>query len=119
MENATSDRKVGKPLLWRGLGRLPLFLKNKYLISFAAFCIVLLFLDKNDFFTQFERRKELRELERSRAHYTTQIATERKELEALKSNPATVEKYAREKYLMKRDNEELFIIPEKPSGTKN
>ena len=103
----------------RFLNHIPAFLKSKYLISFAAFCIVLLFLDKNDFFTQLDRRKELRELQQSKRYYTTQIATERKELEALKTNPATVEKYAREKYLMKRDNEELFIIPEKPDNGKN
>lgn len=101
------------------LNHIPSFLKSKYLISFAAFCIVILFLDKNDFFTQFERRKELKELQQSKRYYTTQIATERKELEALKTNPATLEKYAREKYLMKRDNEELFLIPEKPDNGKN
>ena len=48
----------------------------------------------------------------------TQIASERKELEALKTNPATLEKYAREKYLMKRDNEDLFMIPEKPDNQR-
>jgi cell division protein FtsB len=105
------------------LTHIPGFLRNKYFISFAAFCIVVLFLDKNDFFTQYERRKELRELQQSKQYYTTQIATEHKELEALKTNPATVEKLAREKYFMKRDNEELFLIPEKPDpapgGRKN
>ena len=96
------------------LTHIPAFLKNKYLISFAAFCVVVLFLDKNDFFTQLDRRKELRNLQQSKRYYTTQVAAERKELEALKSNPATLEKYAREKYLMKRDNEEIFLVPEKP-----
>jgi len=95
---------------------IPAFLKNKYLISFAAFCVVVLFLDKNDIFTQLDRRNELRELQQSKRYYTTQIAAERKELEALKTNPATLEKYAREKYLMKRDNEELFLISEKPDN---
>ena len=84
---------------------------------------MLLFLDKNDFFAQFDRRKELRELEQSKAYYTREIASERKELEALKTNPATLEKYAREKYYMKRDNEEIFLVPEKseitPAETKN
>ena len=103
----------------RFLNHIPSFLKSKYLISFAAFCVVVLFLDKNDFFTQLDRRKELRELQQSKRYYTKQIATERKELEALKTNPATLEKYAREKYLMKRDNEELFIIPENPDNGKN
>ncbi len=101
------------------LTHIPAFLKNKYFICFAIFCVVVLFLDKNDFFTQVERRKEFRELQQSKKYYTTQIATERKELEALKSNPATVEKIAREKYLMKRDNEELFIISENPDNVKN
>jgi cell division protein DivIC len=101
------------------LTHIPRFLKNKYLIAIAAFCVVLLFLDKNDLFTQLDRRKELKELQVSRKYYTTQIAAERKELEALKSNPATLEKYAREKYLMKRDGEELFIISENPVNTKN
>lgn len=101
------------------LNHIPSWLKNKYLIAFTAFCIVILFLDKNDVFTQLSRKKELRELEKSKAHYTTQIAAERKELEALKTNPATLEKYAREKYLMKKDNEEVFIVPEKSDPDNN
>ena len=101
------------------LTHIPAFLKSKYLISFAAFCVVLLFLDRNDFFTQVDRRTELRELQQSKRHYTTQIAAERKELEALKTNPATVEKYAREKYLMKRDNEEIFLVSEKYDATQS
>ena len=101
------------------LTHLPAWLRNKYFISFAAFCVVILFLDKNDFFTQMERRKELRELQQSKRYYTTQIALESKELQELKTNPATVEKYAREKYLMKRDNEEIFLVSEKPDNTKN
>jgi cell division protein DivIC len=102
---------------------IPAWLKSKYFISFAAFAVILLFLDKNDILTQYSRRQELNALQKSKRYYTTQIDAERKELQALKSNPATVEKYAREKYLMKRENEELFIIPEKPDsapgGTKN
>lgn len=101
------------------LTHLPSWLKNKYLISFAAFCAVMLFLDKNDLFTQMDRAKELRELRQSKAYYTAKIEAERKELEGLNHNPAVIEKYAREKYYMKRDNEELFIIPEKYEPSKN
>jgi cell division protein FtsB len=88
-------------------------------MSLAAFCVVILFLDKNDLFTQLDRRKHLKELQKGKEFYTSQIATESKELEGLKSNPATLEKYAREKYLMKRDNEELFLISEKYGEKKN
>ena len=98
---------------------IPTWLKNKYFICLAAFTIILLFLDKNDIITQFSRTRELRKLQQSRQYYTTQIASERKELEALKNNPATLERYAREKYLMKRDDEELFIVPAKPENQKN
>ena len=123
MKNIANHENGVKPLIRRGLRRplnhIPAFMKNKYLISFAAFCIIVLFLDKNDFFTQLDRRKELRDLQQSKRYFTNQLTIERNELEALKTNPATVEKYAREKYLMKRDNEELFIISEKPTNTKN
>lgn len=101
------------------LTHIPSWIRNKYFVSFAAFCVVVLFLDKNDFFTQLDRRKELKELQQNKQYYTTQIAAERKELEALKNNPTILEKYAREKYLMKRDNEELFLVSEKPDRAKN
>ncbi len=101
------------------LTHIPSFLKNKYFIGATAFCVVLLFLDRNDIFTHFDRKKELKGLQNSKQYYITQIAAERKELEALKTNPATLEKYAREKYLMKRENEELFIISENSDKAKN
>lgn len=101
------------------LTHIPAFLKNKYFISFAAFCVIILFLDKNDVLTQLDRRKELGELQQSKRYYTAQIATERKELQALETNPAAVERVAREKYFMKRDNEELFLVSENSDNTKN
>jgi cell division protein FtsB len=91
---------------------LPPWLKNKYIISLLAFTAWLLFFDRNDIITQVQRRHELAGLQRSKAYYTNQVATQRKELQQLSNDPAILEKYAREKYYMKRDNEELFIIPE-------
>jgi cell division protein FtsB len=61
-----------------------------------------------------EHRRELKELQESKAWYQKEIAKESTEAEELKTNPAVVEKYAREKYLMKRENEDIFIVPEKP-----
>ena len=94
------------------LSHIPSWLKNKYLIALGVFAVIMLFFDKNDVFTQSARKKQLRELQESKQYYTDRIASERKELEELKSNPGTLEKYAREKYLMKRDNEDLYLIPE-------
>ena len=53
---------------------------------------------------------ELHKLENRKVYFEEQIKTVRKELDQLKSNPATLEKYARERYLMKRDNEDLFVV---------
>lgn len=96
------------------ISKIPAWIRNKYIIATAVFLVVILFLDKNDFFTQLDRRNELRTLEKSKAYYSKEIASERKELEGLKNDPAILEKYAREKYLMKRDDEEIFLISEKP-----
>jgi cell division protein FtsB len=101
------------------LTHIPGFLKNKYFIAIAGFAAIMLFLDKNDVFSTMARNKELRELKQSKDYFTTQIASERKELEALKNNPATLEKYARENYLMKRENEDLFLLSEKHDKANN
>jgi cell division protein FtsB len=100
------------------LTHISAWLISKYFIAIAAFLVVMLFLG-NDLFTQLDRRKELRDLEQSKQHYTNLINAERKELQALEKNPASLEKVAREKYLMKKDGEELFIISEKPVPAKN
>ncbi len=89
---------------------IPSFLKNKFFLSTAFFAIWIFFFDRNDILTQIERGNELTSLKKSKQYYSEQIAQERKISEELQSNPATIEKYAREKYLMKRENEDLFIV---------
>jgi hypothetical protein len=100
------------------LTHLPPWLKNKYFIAFAVFCMVMLFLDKNDLFTQLQRRKELKGLEQSKAFYTAAIAAENADNEGLKNDPAIMEKFSREKFLMKRDDEEVFLVPENSENGK-
>ena len=92
------------------LSYIPSYLKDKFFLAATGFAIWILFFDRNDMITQVNRREELNSLQKSKKYYTEQIAQERKVSEELRSDPATIEKYAREKYLMKRDNEELFII---------
>ncbi|MBC7949931.1 MAG: septum formation initiator family protein [Chitinophagaceae bacterium] len=101
------------------LSRIPRWLRNKFFIAAAMFMVIILFLDKNDLFTQADRGRQLKELLNSKQYFTEQIATEQGELDKMKSNPGILEKYAREKYLMKRDNEDLFIIPENYEEHKN
>lgn len=101
------------------LNRIPSFLKNKYFLTGTGFVIWMLFFDPRDVFSQLEHTKELKELKTSKAFYEKEIAKETAELEQLKTNPATLEKYAREKYLMKKDNEDLYIVPEKTRDPNN
>jgi cell division protein FtsB len=86
------------------------FLRNKFLLASTAFVVWMLFFDRNDMFTQIERRSELSELKASKAYFEKQIADNRRFSKDLQFNASAIEKYAREKYLMKRDNEDLFII---------
>jgi len=98
------------------LNHIPGFLTNKYLIAIAVFGAIVLFFDKNDFFTQYERRKELHALEQSKIYYTTEVEKLNKIKQDIENDPNTIEKLSREQFLMKRDNEDLFIVEEKASG---
>jgi cell division protein DivIC len=95
------------------------WLKNKYFLAVFVFAAIMLFFDKNDLFTQMARTRQLKQLQESRSYYMARISSEQKELDNLRSNPGTVERYAREKYLMKRENEDLFILSEKPEKANN
>lgn len=85
-------------------------LRNKYLVALIAFVILMLFFDSNDIFVQMERRKELNDLLTSKKFYEDEIEKTKKELSDLEDSPTAIEKYARENYLMKRDNEDVFIV---------
>jgi len=91
--------------------RIPSWLKNKYLLTAIGFVIWMVFFDDRDLITtHFKHTEELKRLEESKKYYQQQIATTKTELDQLRSNPATIEKYAREKYLMKRYDEDVFLI---------
>lgn len=93
------------------LSHIPGFLKNKYILTILLFAVWMVFFDDRDIITtHFRYKKELRNLEDSKAYYQEQIAETRKELEQLKNDPQTLERYARERYRMKRADEDLYII---------
>ncbi len=83
---------------------------NKYIITGITFAIWMLFFDRNDFSIQFNRVQELHKLKESEKLMTDQIADTKLELVLLKTNPETLEKYAREKFMMKKDNEDIFKV---------
>ncbi len=92
---------------------IPAWIRNKYFLTAVGFGIWMFFFDEQDFITtHIKQRGELQKLEESRAYYQKEIKSTKEELEQLKSDPAILEKYAREKYRMKRDNEDVYIIAE-------
>ncbi len=89
------------------LKHIPAWLKNKYLLTGVGFLIWILFFDARDFITShFREKNQLNSLRKSKDYYEQQIAITRQELEQLKTNPSVLEKYARQKYLMKGDKED-------------
>ena len=86
--------------------------KNKYLLSIACFLVWMAFFDPKDWSLIAARREKLDDLQKSEQRLNQQIAETRNELNLLKTNAQTIERYAREKYLMKKDNEDLFLVNE-------
>ena len=93
------------------LRQIPPFFRNKYLLASIFFIVWMFFFDPKDWSSEIRRRAKFDELQQSEAHLSEMITETKQELGQLKNNAQTIEKYAREKYLMKKDNEDLFVLP--------
>jgi cell division protein DivIC len=115
-----NDKNVNKtdPPGKNKMFKLKSIITNKYLISGIAFAVWMTFFDRNDITLQLRRIHELNKLQESEKLMNKQIADTKEELGLLKTNPRTLEKYARERYMMKRDNEDLFIITSDSSSIR-
>jgi cell division protein FtsB len=90
--------------------RLPGYLKNFYFLIGAFFLVWMMFIDTNDFYSQYKMRKKLKDLESEKEYYLQKIKEVEKDREELLSNNKLLEKFAREKYLMKKPSEDLYVI---------
>ena len=90
--------------------RLPAFLKNKYFYTILGFLVWMLFFDKNNFIYQAKLSSDLNNLKNEKEYYLSEIESNNAATKELLTNIITLEKFAREKYLMKRDNEDIYII---------
>lgn len=88
-------------------------LKNKYFLAVIIFAVWMLFFDKNDMISQYGYSTKVSKLKQEKDFYLQQTAAVKKDLAELDSNLNTVEKFAREKYFMKKDNEDVFVIVKK------
>ena len=91
------------------LDRIPAPMRNRYFLTLVIFIGWLIFFDKHDVLTQWKLQRTVNSLERDKDYYIEEIEkAEQKRLD-LEINK---EKYAREQYYMKKNNEEVFIIEE-------
>lgn len=94
-------------------------LKNKFIISILVFTVWVTFFDRNDIMTKYNSRKQLRELKDEKMFYYEAIRKDKENIHLLKTDVNNLEKFAREEYLMKKDNEDLFIIIDKNAPAQN
>ncbi len=88
------------------------WLRNKFVIAGAILTIWICFLDENNLLERYQHLRELKQLEADKAYYQNKIEEDKKRLNELKTNNENLEKFAREQYLMKKDNEDVFVIVE-------
>ena len=90
--------------------RLINLFRNKYFLVSVAFVVFMIFFDKNDLFSQYQYYQQVSKLKQERDFYQKEITKVNQDLDELTSDPKKLEKFAREKYLMKKDNEDVFVI---------
>lgn len=88
-------------------------MKSYYFIAGVVFLFWMLFIDSNDFLSQYKLTSQLKNFQQEKAYYTNKIEEVKREREELMSNKALLEKFAREKYLMKKKSEDIYVIVEK------
>lgn len=85
---------------------------HKYLITIVAFLVIIVFLDENSLIQRAKHRREISALTTEIEKYRKQYEEDTEKLKELTNNPEALEKIAREKYLMKKPNEDIFIFEE-------
>ncbi len=87
-------------------------IKNYYLMIGAFLLIWLTFFDSNDLYSQYKLARKLDNINADKAYYLDKIGEVKEDREELLSNPDLLEKFAREKYLMKKPTEDLYVVVE-------
>ena len=93
--------------------RLLAIIRNKYVITSVAFAVWMLFFDRHDVATQYDYYSQLKGLKEEKAFYTTEIERVNKAIHDLNTDPQALQRVAREKYKMKKENEDVFVIIER------
>lgn len=92
-------------------------LLNPYVVVSLAFGVYMLFFDAYNVFEKASLSRELRQAREDKAYYRAEIERTKRRLDELLLDERTAEKFAREQYLMKREDEDVFVILEAPEGS--
>lgn len=86
------------------------FLKNKFTLTLILFLGWIIFFDQNNLFDRVHNLNLLHQMEKDKIYYLQKIKDDSVKLNELKTNKENLEKFAREQYLMKKKNEDIFIV---------
>ena len=86
---------------------------NRYIIATLIFAVIIIFVDQYNIFSQFKTFKKLKKAQDQVEYYEKEIKEQQEVLDNLHRDSALMERIAREKYMMKRDNEVIYIIEAK------
>ena len=87
-------------------------LRNKYLIAVLVFLVWLLIFDNNSLIDRVKYLNTLHDMEEEKQYYLERIDEDSRRLNELKTDRENLEKFAREQYFMKKENEDVFVIVE-------
>lgn len=93
------------------------YLKNKYLLSSLIFLVWIIFFDSSNLATQYKLYQDLNIVNQEKEFYLNEIAKNKNDMQELMSNLTNLEQYGRERYLMKKDDEDIFIVIKKDATT--
>lgn len=93
------------------------WLKDKYVITIIVFVVWMIFFDRNDFISQYSYRQQLNKLQEDKTYFIKEIEQNQKNTFELTSDPGNLEKFARETYRMKKDDEDIFMIIQKEKSS--
>lgn len=91
---------------------IPKWLKNRYSITLLLFIVWMTFFDRNDFISQVKLKNRYYKVLNEQQYYRDQIKETQADLDNLLNDDEKLERFARERYLMKKEDEDLFIIVE-------
>ena len=86
------------------------WLKNKYILTAAIFLLWMLIFDSSNWVDVYREYVKINKLSKEKEYYLERIEIDQQRLKELQTNNENLEKYAREQYLMKKPNEDIFVI---------